>query len=75
VLKVENPEAALQALHRADWGAHARLENGSVVTRSPSGRGRELISYLENAGCTPDTVAERHQSLEEIFLSLTEGVQ
>jgi ABC-2 type transport system ATP-binding protein len=42
-----------------------------IITPSPSGKGRDLIRFLAQAGHWPDTVAPRQQNLEEIFLSLT----
>jgi ABC-2 type transport system ATP-binding protein len=68
---VEDPAAALELLQRQPWGAGARLEDGLLVTASPTGRGRDLTRFLASAGHWPDSVGERHLDLEEIFLSLT----
>ena len=71
-IRVEDPAAALAVLHRTDWGSSARLEDGLIVTTSPTGEGRDLARYLAQAGISPDRIAERTHELESIFLSLTQ---
>jgi ABC-2 type transport system ATP-binding protein len=68
---VENPKATLELLRRQDWGAGARIEEGLLVTPSPTGRGRDLTRFLAAAGHWPDSIGERRLDLEDIFLSLT----
>ena len=70
-VKLENPERALQLVREQPWGSGARLQEGTLVTTSPSGRGRDLVQFLAQAGCWPDAVSERQHDLEEIFLDLT----
>ncbi|HEY7200761.1 MAG TPA: ABC transporter ATP-binding protein [Candidatus Dormibacteraeota bacterium] len=64
-------EAALALVRREPWGAAARVEDGALVSASPTGRGRDLTRFLAGAGLWPDVVRERQQSLEEVFLQLT----
>jgi ABC-2 type transport system ATP-binding protein len=71
LVRLEDAPGALALVRTQPWGGAARLEDGVLVTPSPSGRGRELMQFLGAAGHWPDVVRERHQSLEEIFLSLT----
>ncbi|MGH7910429.1 MAG: ABC transporter ATP-binding protein [Candidatus Dormibacteraceae bacterium] len=71
-IRVEDPAAALAVLHRTDWGSSARLEEGLIVTKSPTGEGRDLARHLAQAGISPDRIAERTHELESIFLSLTQ---
>jgi ABC-2 type transport system ATP-binding protein len=71
VVRVEDTPAALALVQRHPWGASARVEDGALVTASPTGRGRDLMRLLGDAGLWPDVVRERQQNLEEIFLSLT----
>ncbi|MBO0685555.1 MAG: ABC transporter ATP-binding protein [Candidatus Dormibacteraeota bacterium] len=71
VVKVDDPQAALAWVQRQDWGAPARLEDGALVTPSPTGQGSDLMRLLASGGMWPDVLVERHQNLEEIFLSLT----
>ncbi len=71
VVRVEDTPAALALVQRHPWGASARVEDGTLVTASPTGRGRDLMRLLGDAGLWPDVVRERQQNLEEIFLSLT----
>jgi ABC-2 type transport system ATP-binding protein len=70
---VEEPDAAVALLRETTWGANARLERGCLITRSPNGRGRDLVRFLAERGFWPDQVTERQQNLEEIFLRLTGG--
>jgi ABC-2 type transport system ATP-binding protein len=72
-VKVDDPAALVVELKRQPWGREARSEDGLVITAAPDGRGRSLITFLVNAGFTPDSVAERQRDLEDIFLSLTGG--
>ena len=70
-VKLENPERALHLVREQPWGSGARLQEGTLVTTSPSGRGRDLVQFLAQADCWPDAVSERQHDLEEIFLDLT----
>ncbi|HLH69662.1 MAG TPA: ABC transporter ATP-binding protein [Candidatus Dormibacteraeota bacterium] len=72
---VEDSAAAMALLRTTTWGADARLDRGRLITRSPSGRGRDLVRFLAERGFWPDRVTERQQSLEEIFLHLTGGAE
>lgn len=74
LVRIENPQACLLLLQRQSWGRTARLDQQDLITPSPTGRGRDLVRFLVEAGCWPDTVAPRQQNLEEVFLSLTGGV-
>jgi len=71
VLTLDDPALALELVRRHAWGRSARIEDGALVARSPSGRGRELVHFLAQAGVWADSVEGRQHSLEEIFLSLT----
>jgi ABC-type multidrug transport system ATPase subunit len=73
VVRVENPGPVLAMLSQQPWGRTARIDDGAIITASPTGRGRELVKFLAQSGYWPDTVAPRQQNLEEIFLSLTGG--
>jgi ABC-2 type transport system ATP-binding protein len=73
VLSLPDPRAALALVREQPWGASARLEDGALVAPSPSGRGRDLARFLAQAGCWPETIDERQQALEEVFLRLTEA--
>ena len=70
-VRVEPVERALAAVREQPWGSAARIEDGAVVTTSPTGRGRDLVQFLGQAGLWPDAVSERQHALEEIFLELT----
>jgi len=72
-VRVADTVGALAAILRQPWGRDARAVDGTLVSSSPSGRGRELTEFLVAAGFTPDTVTERAQDLEEVFLRLTGG--
>ncbi|HVD02881.1 MAG TPA: ABC transporter ATP-binding protein [Candidatus Dormibacteraeota bacterium] len=71
---VDPVETALAWLHEQSWGKSARLEqDGTIVSPSPSGRGRDLNSTLSGAGFIPDAIGPRQRDLEAAFLELTEG--
>ena len=71
VLTLDDPTLALELVRRHAWGRTARIEDGALVARSPSGRGCDLVHFLAQAGVWADSVEGRQHSLEEIFLSLT----
>jgi ABC-type multidrug transport system ATPase subunit len=71
VVRLENATVALALVSQQPWGNKARIDDGALITASPSGRGRDLVRFLAQAGHWPDSVAPRQQNLEEIFLSLT----
>ena len=71
VLTLDDPTLALELVRRHAWGRTARIEDGALVARSPSGRGCDLVHFLAQAGVWADSVEGRKHSLEEIFLSLT----
>ena len=71
VLTLDDPTLALALVRRHAWGRTARIEDGALVARSPSGRGCDLVHFLAQAGVWADSVEGRKHSLEEIFLSLT----
>ncbi len=73
VIKVDAPEDLVALLRRQPWAPQARSEDSVVVTTAPEGRGRNLIKFLVENGQAPDSVSERQQDLEDIFLSLTGG--
>jgi ABC-2 type transport system ATP-binding protein len=73
VVKVDAPQDLVALLRRQSWAPQARSEDGVVITTAPEGRGRNLIKFLVDNGQSPDSVSERHQDLEDIFLSLTGG--
>lgn len=73
VVRIEKGSAALALLTQQPWGQGARLDDGAIITGSPTGLGRDLVRFLAQNGHWPDSVAPRQQNLEEIFLSLTGG--
>jgi ABC-2 type transport system ATP-binding protein len=74
MIRVENAPAVLALLKQQLWAKGARRDDSELISPSPTGRGRDLVRFLANAGYWPDSVAPRQQNLEEIFLSLTGGV-
>jgi ABC-2 type transport system ATP-binding protein len=71
VLRLDDPAPALELLRGQEWGGSARMENGTLVAASPTGRGRDLVRFLAQAGIWADGIDERQQNLEEVFLRLT----
>jgi ABC-2 type transport system ATP-binding protein len=74
VIRTDHAAAVLTLVQQQPWGKTARLDEGAIISASPSGRGRDLIRFLAQAGYWPDSVERRQQKLEEIFLRLTGGV-
>jgi ABC-2 type transport system ATP-binding protein len=70
-VKVDEPQTVLTLLAGTEWGAQARVQDGLVVTPSPTGAGRDLVRFLVQHDVYPDRVVERTQNLESIFLELT----
>jgi ABC-2 type transport system ATP-binding protein len=72
-VRVAEPSRALALLRTQAWGRAARMEDGHLVTRSPTGLGRDLCAFLAAAGHPPDALDRRRHRLEEVFLSVTSG--
>jgi ABC-2 type transport system ATP-binding protein len=72
-VRVADPDRVLQLLSDQPWGQAARLVEGRVVTPSPTGLGRDLVSFLVAAGHPPDALDRHRHQLEEIFLGVTSG--
>jgi ABC-2 type transport system ATP-binding protein len=72
-VRVADPARALALLRAQEWGRAARMEDGRLVTRSPTGLGRDLSAFLAAAGHPPDALDRRRHRLEEVFLSVTSG--
>ncbi|MDQ6773885.1 MAG: ABC transporter ATP-binding protein [Candidatus Dormibacteraeota bacterium] len=73
VVRLSDLSEALTLVRQQPWGAAARITEGTLVTAAPGGRGRDLNQFLVAAGLVPDSVSQREQDLEEIFLTLTGG--
>jgi ABC-2 type transport system ATP-binding protein len=74
-VRVDSPAELLAALRLQPWAQQARSEDGLVITPAPDSRGRNLIKFLVEGGFAPDSVSERQQDLEDIFLRLTGGTE
>jgi ABC-type multidrug transport system ATPase subunit len=72
-VELEDAAAALVLVlvRRQPWAARARLEAGTLVAGSPTGKGSGLVDFLVHAGFCPDALVERRASLEDVFLALT----
>jgi ABC-2 type transport system ATP-binding protein len=70
-VRVADPARALAMISGEDWGRAARRRDDLLVTRSPTGRGRDLSDFLTRAGHPPEMLVEDRQELEDIFLDLT----
>jgi ABC-2 type transport system ATP-binding protein len=72
-VRLPDAAAALVLVRRQSWGSTARIEDGVLITRSPSDLGRDLTEFLVRSGCVPDSVSEHTRDLEQVFMSLTGG--
>jgi len=74
VVWVEQAPAALAAIQAEPWGATARLDtSGALISPAPENRGRLLNSFLMRAGYIPDSLMYQEESLEQVFLRLTQN--
>jgi ABC-2 type transport system ATP-binding protein len=72
VVKLDRADEALALMRTQSWGRAARLNDaGQLITPSPDGRGRTLVSVLVSAGFVPDVLQPNTRDLEQVFLSLT----
>lgn len=72
VVSVSQPEAALALLREQPWGASARLdERRHIITGAPDGQSAALNLFLVSARFAPESIVERAETLEEVFLRLT----
>lgn len=71
---VDNAGNIVKLLQAQPWGTQAHIDvHGHLVTNAPNNRGRDLISFLVQNNATPDSVYAREESLEEVFLRLTDN--
>lgn len=71
-LQVERASEALALIQRQPWGHGARMnDKDMLISPAPEGRGRNLNSFLSNAGFVPDSITQTKQDLEQVFLDLT----
>ncbi len=75
-VKVERAQEALRLVKAQTWGCDAYLEaDGTLITRAPDDRGRNLNLFLMQAGFVADSIGQATQDLEQVFLKLTDNVQ
>lgn len=71
-VRVERATEALALIRRQPWGTAASFaEGGAIITTAPDGLGRNLARFLFEAGYFPDEIAYHQESLEQVFLRLT----
>ncbi len=72
LLTIEGAEKVLPLIQAQPWGQTAHLDaKGAIITPSPNGLGRGLIRFLTGAGIYPDGLGSHQESLEDVFLRLT----
>ena len=71
-VEVENPEQVCRLLSGVPIINSLNIENGIVVIKAPTMRGRDLIAFLAKNGIWPESVKRSEEDLENIFLRLTE---
>ncbi|MGH2478207.1 MAG: ABC transporter ATP-binding protein [Ktedonobacteraceae bacterium] len=70
-IRLEHSQQALALLQQQPWGKSARLDDaGTLITPAPQQSGRDLYTFLAQAGFTPESLAPATQNLEEVFFSL-----
>jgi len=71
-VEVENPEQVCRLLSGVPIISSLAIENGIVVIKAPTMRGRDLVQFLAKNGIWPESVKRSEEDLENIFLRLTE---
>ncbi len=72
VVFVERVAEALALVQAQPWGAQAVVNpQGALMTAAPNGLGRELNTFLSQAGYVPDALYYQQETLEQVFLRLT----
>jgi len=72
IVRLERAPEALLLLQQQPWSHHARLcGTDQLITSAPQGSGRELYTFLAQAGFVPESLAPATQDLEQVFFSLT----
>ena len=72
VVKLERAPEALLLLQQQPWSQRARLDGtDQLITCAPQNSGRELYTFLAQAGFVPESLAPATQDLEQVFFSLT----
>src|SRR6266852_4250411 len=71
-VEVENPEQVCRLLSGVPIISSLAIENGIVVIKAPTMRGRDLLQFLAKNGIWPESVKRSEEDLENIFLRLTE---
>ena len=72
IVYVEHAPEALAKIQAQPWGVTARVDpNGVLISPAPEDRGRNLNAFLVQAGFIPDAIMYQSESLEQVFLRLT----
>ena len=72
VVRLERAPEALLLLQQHPWSKNARLDGtDQLITSAPQGSGRELYTFLAQAGFVPESLVPATQDLEQVFFSLT----
>lgn len=70
-VQLEHAKDALALLQQQPWGKNARLDGtGTLITPAPQQSGRDLYTFLAQAGFPPESLAPATQNLEDVFFSL-----
>ncbi len=70
-VQLDQPQEALALLQQQPWGKEARLDgSGALLTPAPLDSGRDLYTFLVQAGFPPNSLAPATQNLEDVFFSL-----
>jgi ABC-2 type transport system ATP-binding protein len=74
LVTVDRPREALALVRMQSWGGRARLDDAQrLVTRAPGDQSGALNLFLVNAGFVPGAITPATETLEEIFLRLTQS--
>jgi hypothetical protein len=72
LVRVDRPQEALALLRTQAWGRSASMEpDETIVTGAPENKAANLARFLIQYSFVAETMMQRKQNLEQIFLRLT----
>ncbi len=76
IVTTDKAATALQFIQAEPWGADAYIDlQNRLITRAPGDKGSDLSAFLAKHEIYPESVQLQEQSLEQVFLQLTQSPQ
>ncbi len=76
IVATDKSAEALHFIKAEPWGTDAYIDtHNRIITRAPSDKGSDLSAFLAKHEIYPESVQLQEQSLEQVFLQLTQSPQ